>query len=75
MDLDAEICHCYHVSLRKLIRFARRTRPTHPARMSECLGAGTGCGGCVAKLALIAEMAGQPDEEIIRAIAERWPYD
>ena len=74
MDLDSEICHCYHVSLRKLVRFARRTRPTHAAGMTQCLGAGTGCGGCVAKLRLIAEMAERSDEEIIHAIAERWPY-
>jgi len=74
MDLDTEVCHCYHVSLRKLIRFARRRRPTHPAQMAECLGAGTGCGGCVQKLALIAELAQHSDEEIAAALRERWSY-
>lgn len=54
MNLDDEICYCYHVSMRKLIHFARRTRPTHPSRMTECLGAGTGCGWCIPFLIKIA---------------------
>lgn len=47
MNLDDEICYCYHVPLRKLLSFARRTRPVRASQMSECLGAGTGCGWCV----------------------------
>ena len=54
MTLDDDICYCYHVSLRKLLNFARRTQPAHPAQMSECLGAGTGCGWCVPVLCRIA---------------------
>jgi bacterioferritin-associated ferredoxin len=75
MNLDDEICHCNHVSLRKLINFARRTRPSDPALMSECLGAGTGCGRCARKLRLIAEMVDKSDAEIIRELVYRWPYD
>jgi bacterioferritin-associated ferredoxin len=41
-----EVCLCYHVSLVKLAAFARRTRPAEVSRMSECHGAGTGCGWC-----------------------------
>ena len=74
MDLDEEICHCHHVSLRKLLFFARRVKPKVPSQMSECLGAGTGCGKCVMKLHLIAEMYARPDEEILQALVERWPY-
>ncbi len=55
MNLDDEICYCYHVSGRKLINFARRTRPARPSQMSECLGAGTGCGWCIPFLRKIAE--------------------
>lgn len=54
MDLDREICVCMHVSLRKLVHFARRVRPQPVSRMSECLGAGTGCGWCIPFLKAIA---------------------
>jgi len=61
MNLDDEICYCYHVPLRKLLNFARRVRPKHAAQMSECLGAGTGCGWCIPFLCRIAEAAAKPD--------------
>ena len=57
MQPDDEVCYCYHVSLRKLMNFARRERPSHDAMMAECLGAGTGCGWCVPFLSQIAEAA------------------
>lgn len=47
MNLDDQICYCYHVSLRKLVHFARRERPAQASRMSDCLQAGTGCGWCI----------------------------
>lgn len=47
MQLDDQICYCYHVSLRKLVNFARREQPSRPSQMSQCLGAGTGCGWCI----------------------------
>jgi bacterioferritin-associated ferredoxin len=47
VKLDDRICYCYHVPLRKLVHFARRTRPVRASQMSECLGAGTGCGWCI----------------------------
>ncbi len=52
---DDDICYCYRVSMRKLLSFARRRRLTHASRMSECLGAGTGCGWCIPYLIKIAE--------------------
>lgn len=57
MTPDDEICYCYHVSLRKLLNFARRVKPVHPAQLSDCLGAGTGCGWCVPMLCRIARGA------------------
>jgi len=54
MNLDDKICYCYGVSLRKLVNFSRRTHPERPSRMSECLGAGTGCGWCIPFLIKIA---------------------
>ncbi len=55
VNLDDEICYCYRVPLRKLVNFARRVRPACPSQMTECLGAGTGCGWCVPVLIKIAE--------------------
>ncbi len=57
MQLDDEICYCFGVSLRKLINFSRREMPRHPSRMTDCLGAGTGCGWCIPFLVKIAEDA------------------
>jgi bacterioferritin-associated ferredoxin len=47
MNLDDEICYCFHISRRKLVNFARRGLPQVPSQMSECGGAGTGCGWCI----------------------------
>jgi bacterioferritin-associated ferredoxin len=44
---DDLICYCYKVSLRKLVHYARRERPKLASQMSDCLGAGTGCGWCI----------------------------
>jgi bacterioferritin-associated ferredoxin len=57
VELDDLVCYCHHVSLRKLVNFARRERPDPPCRMSECLGAGTGCGWCIPYLIKIAASA------------------
>jgi bacterioferritin-associated ferredoxin len=54
---DDKICYCYHVSLRKLWNFVLRRRPQRPSQMSECLGAGTGCGWCLPILKRIFDRA------------------
>jgi len=54
VNADDRICYCYHVPLRKLLAYARRVRPPRPSCMSECLGAGTGCGWCIPFLVKIA---------------------
>lgn len=46
MQLDDEVCLCFHVTKRKLLSFLRVEKPRRPAQMSECFGAGTGCGWC-----------------------------
>ena len=55
MNPDDKICYCYGVSMRKLVNFARRTKPQRASQMTECLGAGTGCGWCIPYLIKIAE--------------------
>lgn len=66
MEPDDRICYCYDVSLRKLTNYARRHRLRRPSQISECLGAGTGCGWCIPILERIVETA-QSDgaEEIV----------
>ncbi len=46
MDLDDELCLCFHVSRRKVVNFLRVEQPRRASQMSECFGAGTGCGWC-----------------------------
>lgn len=46
MQPDDDLCLCFHVSWRKVINFIRIHRVRVPSRLSECQGAGTGCGWC-----------------------------
>jgi NAD(P)H-nitrite reductase large subunit len=55
MDLDAKVCYCFHVTRRKLINYARRCHPKVASQLSECGGAGTGCGWCIPFLKQIFE--------------------
>jgi len=57
MDPDDAICLCHHVALRKLLNHVRRHHPRRASEMSECLGAGTGCGWCIPTLRRIFEQS------------------
>lgn len=57
MEPDDKVCYCYGVPLRKLWNYARRERPARASQLSECLGAGTGCGWCIPFLKRIHEAA------------------
>ena len=57
MDLDAKICYCFHVTRRKLASFIRHSRPKVPSQLSECGGAGTGCGWCIPFLKQLHQQA------------------
>ncbi|MBM4000171.1 MAG: (2Fe-2S)-binding protein [Planctomycetes bacterium] len=46
MELDDELCLCFHVTKRKVINYLRVERPDRPSQLAECFGAGTGCGWC-----------------------------
>lgn len=46
MDPDQEICLCFHVTKRKVVNYIRIEKPRRAAQLSDCFGAGTGCGWC-----------------------------
>ncbi len=47
MHPDDPVCLCFGVTRRKLEAFVRVNRPAVPSLLSQCGGAGTGCGWCV----------------------------
>jgi bacterioferritin-associated ferredoxin len=46
MEADDELCLCFHVTRRKVVNFLRVEQPQRESQLSECHGAGTGCGWC-----------------------------
>lgn len=58
MDLDDELCLCFHVSKRKVVNFLRVEKPQRVGQLSQCFGAGTGCGWCQPFLKKLFEAAG-----------------
>jgi bacterioferritin-associated ferredoxin len=67
MNLDDELCLCFHVTQRKVINFIRVEKPRRAAQLSECFGAGTGCGWCrpfLQKLFDQAVAGGQATEDL-----------
>ena len=42
-----DVCLCFHVPLDKIRGYLKREDPPVASLISECLGAGTGCGWCV----------------------------
>jgi len=66
MQLDDELCLCFHVSKRKVLNHLRIHCPRVASQLSECGGAGTGCGWCVPflkKLHRQATAAGSSETE------------
>jgi bacterioferritin-associated ferredoxin len=47
VQFDDTICYCFHVPKRKILNFIRIHKPRRASQISECGGAGTGCGWCV----------------------------
>ncbi len=57
MDLDDELCLCFHVTKRKVVNWLRIEKPRRESQLSECYGAGTGCGWCRPYLKKLFEQA------------------
>ncbi len=47
MELDDTVCYCFHISKRKIVNFIRINKPRRASQLTDCGGAGTGCGWCV----------------------------
>ena len=60
MDLDQDLCLCFHVSLRKVKSFIRVEKPRRASQISQCSGAGTGCGWCRPFLEKLMEQSLDP---------------
>jgi NAD(P)H-nitrite reductase large subunit len=63
MKLDDELCLCFHVTRRKVINYLRIEKPKKVAQLSDCFGAGTGCGWCRPLLQKLFEQAQQGNEK------------
>ena len=61
MESEDTICYCFHISKRKIFNFLRIHRLRRASQLSECGGAGTGCGWCVPFLKRYFEDANNPD--------------
>jgi NAD(P)H-nitrite reductase large subunit len=59
---DDKICYCFHISKRKVLNFIRIHRPRRASQISECGGAGTGCGWCIPYLKQYFEEAARGQE-------------
>ncbi|MBA4031934.1 MAG: (2Fe-2S)-binding protein [Planctomyces sp.] len=46
MELNDTVCFCFHITKRKVINFIRVHKPRVASQISDCGGAGTGCGWC-----------------------------
>lgn len=64
MNLDDELCLCFHVTKRKVVNFIRIEKPRKVAQLSHCFGAGTGCGWCRSFLQRLFEQS-QTDSDPI----------
>jgi bacterioferritin-associated ferredoxin len=75
MKPDDKLCYCFHVSQRKVVNFIRIHKPRVPSEISECGGAGTGCGWCVPFLRKLFDAAASSNDTAIDVDAEKYAAD
>jgi NAD(P)H-nitrite reductase large subunit len=61
MELDDELCLCFHVTKRKVLNYLRVERPQRESQLADCHGAGTGCGWCRPFLKRLFEVSRSKD--------------
>src|SRR3954470_2017924 len=74
MNLDDKVCYCFHVTRRKLVNWVRLHRPKVASQLSECGGAGTGCGWCIPFLKQIFNR-GTTEAEVAAALDQLTPEE
>lgn len=64
MNESDELCLCFHVTRRKVQNYLRLENPRAASQLSQCYGAGTGCGWCrpFLKKLFEAHRQGEPGE-------------
>ncbi len=75
MQPDDKLCYCFHVSQRKVHNFLRIHRPLVASQISECGGAGTGCGWCVPFLKKMFDAAKADQVASIEETPEQYARD
>ncbi len=66
MELDDELCLCFHVTKGKVINYLRIERPQRIGQLADCQGAGTGCGWCRPFLQALFDATQKPDQSAPR---------
>jgi len=74
MDLDDDVCLCFRITQRKLVQYVKVNEPCVASQLSECGGAGTGCGWCVPFLRRIFEQAAEGLPSAAEYAASRAAY-
>ena len=63
MSKNNDVCLCFHVSYRKIVNYVKIEKPQRASQISQCGGAGTGCGWCRPFLQRIFEQQTQSQGE------------
>lgn len=80
MHGDDTICYCFHITKRKIVNYIRVCQPRVASQITDCGGAGTGCGWCVPYLKRYFEawkqglLAADPDLTAIEYAQQRGAY-
>ncbi|VTR97148.1 (2Fe-2S)-binding protein [Tuwongella immobilis] len=69
MQLDDPVCYCFRISRRKIANYIRINQPRVVSQLSQCGGAGTGCGWCIPYLRHLFQRA---DHELEALNAEEY---
>ncbi len=67
MNPNDELCLCFHVTRRKVANYLRIEKPQRAAQLSDCFGAGTGCGWCRPFLQQMFDAASRGESDIAKA--------
>ncbi len=70
MKPDDKLCYCFHITQRKILNHLRVCKPRVPSQLSDCGGAGTGCGWCIPFLKKHFEQWKQGEETAVAMSAD-----